>query len=433
MTEDLKEQKVLTDVDEVGSGVVSAANKLLDRGKGVQKKLGKKQGGKKVKAKSGNETKSSTHSTDADSGRTRTARPYPASSFNDALPLGEAIMKHAAGEKVRRLTLLSKMDKSPNSGATKMMITNSGKYGITTGSYSAEYLELTQKGSLVVNDSLDERQRTQASFDLAIDGVAPFKLLYDHYKDKRLPERDVIKDFLRNSGTSVPDLDECVDTFIVNVKDLGLLKTIGGAETLISIGQAIDELALDVRGNASGIKIESPSKIGSSAAVMGGEKDWDKICFYVTPIGSEESEQRKHADLFLASLVQPALEELGLNVVRADQIGEPGMITSQVLEYIRKSKLAIADLSYLNPNVFYEVALRHALRLPVVQLIRKADKLPFDVNQSRTLVFDTTDIYTLVPKLQTYRAEIANQARKALEDPESVGNPISVFFPAFYK
>ncbi len=120
-------------------------------------------------------------------------------------------------------------------------------------------------------------------------------------------------------------------------------------------------------------------------------------------------------------------------MIRADQIGEPGMITTQVLECLKNAKLAIADLSYLNPNVFYEVALRHALRLPVVQLIRKADKLPFDVNQSRTLVFDTSDIYSLVPKLQTYRAEIANQARKALDDPESVGNPVSVFYPDFYK
>jgi hypothetical protein len=134
----------------------------------------------------------------------------------------------------------------------------------------------------------------------------------------------------------------------------------------------------------------------------------------------------------MSSLVQPALEELGLTVIRADGIGEPGMITSQILEYLKRSRLAIADLSYLNPNVFYEVALRHALRLPVVQIIRKADRLPFDVNQARTLVFDTSDIYSLVPKLQTYRAEIATQARKALEDPESVGNPVSVFYPGFY-
>ncbi|WP_141099323.1 hypothetical protein [Pseudomonas nitroreducens] len=371
-------------------------------------------------------------SENAESARTRRSRPYPASSFEDALSLGEAIMHYAAGEKVRRLTLMQHMNKSPGSGATKMMITNSNKYGLTSGGYSAEHLELTDKGRIVVNPARPERERRKAAFDLAIAGVAPFALLYDHYKEKRLPDREVIKDFLRDSSIEVPDLDECVDTFIVNVKGLDLLRTLGGAETLISIDQVIDELTektLDASSNKalslSGIAVD----VGSHEDAI----DWSKVCFYITPIGSDDSIERKHADLFMSSLVQPALAELGLTVVRADHIGDPGMITTQVLEYLKKSKLAIADLSYLNPNVFYEVALRHALRLPVVQIIRKSDRLPFDVNQSRTLVFDTTDIYSLIPKLQTYRAEIANQARKAIDDPESVGNPVSIFYPDFYK
>jgi len=364
------------------------------------------------------------------SSKSRKARPYPASSFKDALELGEAIMKFAAGEKVRRLTLLEKMTKSPNSSSTQMMITNSGKYGITNGSYAAEYLQLTDLGRVAVDTTKPQWDRHQASFDLAVDGVAPFKLLYDHYKDKRLPEREIMKDVLRDSDIEVPDLDECVDTFTVNVKDLGLLRTIGGAETLVSISQALEELP----NNGKPTVVQHGVSNGVNKTVTAdGPSDWQKVCFYITPIGSEDSVERKHADLFMSSLVQPALEELGLTVVRADHIGEPGMITSQVLEYLKRARLAIADLSYLNPNVFYEVALRHALRLPVVQLIRKADRLPFDVNQARTLVFDTTDIYSLVPKLQTYRAEIANQARKALEDPESVGNPVSIFFPDFYK
>ncbi|OOX26003.1 hypothetical protein Xazr_16825 [Xanthomonas campestris pv. azadirachtae] len=122
----------------------------------------------------------------------------------------------------------------------------------------------------------------------------------------------------------------------------------------------------------------------------------------------------------MSSLVQPALEELGLTVVRADHIGEPGMITTQVLEYLKKSRLAIADLSYLNPNVFYEVALRHALRLPVVQIIRKSDRLPFDVNQARTLVFDTSDIYSLVPKLQTIAPKSLRRQEKRSKTPEAL-------------
>jgi len=342
-------------------------------------------------------------------------------------------MKHAAGDKVRRLTLLQKMNKSPGSGATKMMITNSGKYGITDGSYAAEYLELTDLGRAVVDPSAGARKQRQSAFALAIDGVAPFKLLYEQYKGKRIPEREVIKDVLKDSSIDVPDPDECVDTFTVNVKDLDLLRVIGGAETLVSIEQVVEELPAGPTGAATASKT-SVSATGTAASVEAvSTKDWKKICFYITPIGSDDSEERKHADLFMSALIQPALAEIGLTVVRADQIGEPGMITSQVLEYLKRSQLAIADLSYLNPNVFYEVALRHALRLPVVQLIRKADRLPFDVNQSRTLVFDTTDIYTLVPKLQTYRSEIASQARKALEDPESVGNPVSIFFPDFYK
>lgn len=368
--------------------------------------------------------------------RTRTARPYPASSFQDALDLANAIMTHAAGERVRRLTLLEKMGKSATSSATKTMITNSGKYGITTGSYAADFIELTPTGAIAANPAKPDRERRKAAFDLAIDGVVPFKLLYDHYRGKRLPEREIIKDMLRDSGTDVPDLDECVDTFIVNVKFLALLRTIGGAETLVSVDQLLEELP-NADGSATPHRAPVVQPAPSIVKKVGGEStsapDWQKICFYITPIGADDSLERRHADLFMSSLVQPALEELGLTVVRADQIGDAGMITTQVLEYIKKSKLAIADLSYLNPNVFYEVALRHALRLPVVQLIRKADRLPFDVNQSRTLVFDTSDIYSLVPKLQTYRAEIANQARKAIEDPESVGNPVSVFYPDFYK
>lgn len=210
---------------------------------------------------------------------------------------------------------------------------------------------------------------------------------------------------------------------------------IGGAETLVAIEGVLDELPKDdsLASPATQASKLAPPVVKKVASGKDTPDDWQKICFYITPIGTDDSVERKHADLFMSSLVQPALEELGLIVVRADQIGEPGMITSQVLEYLKRSRLAIADLSYLNPNVFYEVALRHALRLPVVQVIRKADRLPFDVNQSRTLIFDTTDIYSLIPKLQTYRSEIANQARKALDDPESVGNPVSIFYPDFYK
>ena len=113
-------------------------------------------------------------------------------------------------------------------------------------------------------------------------------------------------------------------------------------------------------------------------------------------------------------MIEPALKEFGLTVVRADKIGASGMITSQVLEHVLRAKLAIVDLSFHNPNAFYEMALRHACGLPIVQITRKCDKAPFDVNQVRTVVVDTSDIYTLVPKLETYRSEIATTTRRVM-------------------
>lgn len=129
-------------------------------------------------------------------------------------------------------------------------------------------------------------------------------------------------------------------------------------------------------------------------------------------------------------VIEPALKEFDLKVVRADQIGKPGMIGKQVIEHILNSRLVIADLSFHNPNVFYELCLRHTTRLPTVQIKRTIDKIPFDLNQYRTIPIETRNPYTLYPKLQTYTAEVANQVRRALADSESVDNPISLFYPS---
>lgn len=362
--------------------------------------------------------------------RTRASRPYPAASFKEARALGDAIVKYASGEKVRRLTLLDQMNRKPTSSATNQLITDSGKYGITKGSYAAEFLELTPNGRCACDPTTTAESRVRAHFQLAIADVAPFKLLYDTYVGKPIPVHSVLIDVLKDADLKISDHKECVDLFVVNAKDLGILRTIAGTETLVSIDHLADERRKTDTKTPSDATAEVVTCVDTGATVPG--TDWEKTCFYITPIGAEESEARKHADMFMKSLIEPAMQELGLRVVRADKIGNPGMITSNIIEHIKRCKLAIADLSTLNPNVFYEVALRHTCRLPVVQIIRKSDHLPFDVNQVNTIVIDTSDIYTLVPKIETYRSEITTLAKEALRDPDHVSNPISVFFPKFW-
>ena len=121
-----------------------------------------------------------------------------------------------------------------------------------------------------------------------------------------------------------------------------------------------------------------------------------------------------------------------MRLVRADKISTPGLITSQVIDHLVRAPLVIADLSFGNPNVFYELALRHASRKPTVQVIRTGDPLPFDVGQFRTVTIDTTSIYTLVPQIDTYRAEIARQCRSAMDEQNEAETPLSRFYPTFW-
>jgi hypothetical protein len=118
--------------------------------------------------------------------------------------------------------------------------------------------------------------------------------------------------------------------------------------------------------------------------------DYETECFFITPLGKEDSPERKRADGVMDAVVQPASEAAGMTPVRADRIAEGGHITLQVLEHCTSARLAVADLSGGNLNVYYEVGLRHALRLPVVLIADADETLPFDLLQQRT-IFYTND------------------------------------------
>lgn len=106
-----------------------------------------------------------------------------------------------------------------------------------------------------------------------------------------------------------------------------------------------------------------------------------KVCFVASPIGLKE------ADLFYKFIVREGLEKshYKFEVIRADEILQGGSITDQVLEYLKTSDLVIADLSGLNPNVFYEVGYRHHTGKPIIHFINDLNSIPFNVRAFRTI------------------------------------------------
>ena len=147
-----------------------------------------------------------------------------------------------------------------------------------------------------------------------------------------------------------------------------------------------------------------------------------KSCFVIAPIGDPESPIRRQSDQVLRHIIRPAMDSLNYLAVRADEIAEPGVITSQIMQRVIGDDLVIADLTGLNPNVLYELAVRHAILKPFVQIITQGETIPFDVSGIRTVFFDLQDPDSVADA----REEITRQVESLEKDSSNLQTPISI-------
>lgn len=116
-----------------------------------------------------------------------------------------------------------------------------------------------------------------------------------------------------------------------------------------------------------------------------------KTCFFIGPIGDEGSQTRDWSDQVLNLIVAPVVTSFGYETPRrSDLIHNPGSISLEIIKRLVEDDLVIADLTDKNPNVFYELAIRHVTQKPVIHLIRQGDRIPFDVSDFRAISIGLT-------------------------------------------
>ena len=107
--------------------------------------------------------------------------------------------------------------------------------------------------------------------------------------------------------------------------------------------------------------------------------------FVAMPFGNKEGID---FNKIYSDLIKPALESVGFEVFRADEEMRAGDIRTDMFQELLLADLVVADLSIDNPNVWYELGVRHALRRRgVIQITCRREHVPFDVYTDRSLSY----------------------------------------------
>jgi O-acetyl-ADP-ribose deacetylase (regulator of RNase III) len=115
---------------------------------------------------------------------------------------------------------------------------------------------------------------------------------------------------------------------------------------------------------------------------MAANKYAGKKCFVIMPFGKKKDIDGYEVDFDYVyhELIYKAVKELGVECERCDEIIGTGSIHKKMFRGIFDADVSVVDITSLNPNVFYELGVRHALHKHVTLVIRRNSNLPIPFN-----------------------------------------------------
>lgn len=144
-----------------------------------------------------------------------------------------------------------------------------------------------------------------------------------------------------------------------------------------------------------------------------------KQCFVIMPFGSASPEHKKRFDGVYRGIIVPAVREAGYEPVREDISATPGSIPKSIVTKLAEAEMVIADLTSINPNVFYELGVRHVFsKTGTVLIMNKGETIPFD-NASYRVIQYTNELADLDDIHQQIVTAIRNRENTA-ETPDNI-------------
>jgi len=135
------------------------------------------------------------------------------------------------------------------------------------------------------------------------------------------------------------------------------------------------------------------------------------VCFVIMPISDVAGYDSGHFGRVYEHLLKPAIIEAGFRPVRSDDTTKTDYIVVGIVQRVVESPMVVCDFSARNPNVMYELGIRHAFNKPVALIKDTNTDKVFDIQGLRYTEYETAlRIDTVQKDIAKIAAAIKNTA-----------------------
>ncbi len=159
------------------------------------------------------------------------------------------------------------------------------------------------------------------------------------------------------------------------------------------------------------------------------------LCFIDMPFGKKKdphSAVEIDFDQIYEAAIKPAVEGVGLECLRGDEERTGGIIHVPMFARLLLEDFVIADLTLGNPNVFYELGVRHSARpWTTIPIFATIGGLPFDVSMIRAISYDLVNGALTESNAGKLTEALTSRLRVALDGPPVKDSPLFELIPGF--
>jgi len=161
------------------------------------------------------------------------------------------------------------------------------------------------------------------------------------------------------------------------------------------------------------------------------------VCFVDMPFGKKPdlaSGVEVDFDGVYGGAIEPAINECNLEAIRGDRERTGGIIHAPMFGRLLLSDFVIADLTLANPNVFYELGIRHTARpFTTVLIYSPIHSIPFDVGMARAIPYALEGGKLTGESAQKLKSDIKTRLEEAIRGAASQDSPLYQLIPTFPK